>query len=206
MIILENVTKIFKKKPVLQKISYRFEGGKAYLLKGTNGSGKTMFLRLLCKLIEPTTGTMHMDGKYSYGVVIENPCFLKHETVEYNLMLLASIRKTAGKEIISEWMKRFGLYEMRRLPVRKLSLGMTQRLALCQAFMESPDVILLDEPFNALDEENIQILMGILEEEKKKGRLIVVAAHMIGEKINSFFDEEIQLSDGKIMNTIAAVR
>ena len=97
----------------------------------------------------------------------------KHETVLYNLKYLASIRKKIDVKTIQKWLKVFNLYDQKNVRVGKLSLGMKQRLALCQAFMENPDILLLDEPFNALDHENSIILKDIIENEKRNRKIII---------------------------------
>lgn len=200
MIELEKVCKIISKNEVLHEINYTFEEGKCYLLSGPNGGGKTMLLRIICGLIKPTTGFVSGTENKTFGIIIENPEFFKNETVFYNLKYLASINKKIGDDVIDEWLKTFNLFEQRKTPVRKLSLGMKQRLALCQAFMENPDVILLDEPFNALDTENAEVLKSVITKEKSKGKIIAVAAHNLSEDVKGIFDCNIVIENGCIKN------
>lgn len=200
MIELEKVCKIISKNEVLHEINYTFEEGKCYLLSGPNGGGKTMLLRVICGLIKPTIGFVSGAENKTFGIIIENPEFFKNETVFYNLKYLASINKKIGDDVIDEWLKTFNLFEQRKTPVRKLSLGMKQRLALCQAFMENPDVILLDEPFNALDTENAEVLKSVITKEKSKGKIIAVAAHNLSEEVKEIFDYNIVIENGCIKN------
>lgn len=93
MISLREVSKSIKNKQVLDNISIEFEEGKMYLLKGHNGCGKTMLLRMICNLIKPTSGYIENEKDYTYGVMIENPQFIESETGYYNLKYLASIQK-----------------------------------------------------------------------------------------------------------------
>ncbi len=197
MIKLVNVTKEIKGHKVLKNISLNFEKGKIYLLKGHNGCGKTMLLRLLCNLISPTNGTIE-NSNHSYGVIIENPTFIEHESARTNLNILASLKKVIGKKEIDENLKRYNLYEHAEKKVSKYSLGMKQRLAICQATMENPQVLLLDEPFNALDEKNLDIVVSYLKE-IKKDKLIVIAAHGIDGSLEALFDEVILMNDGNII-------
>lgn len=198
MITLENISKELKGKKVLQNINIEFKEGKAYLLKGHNGSGKTMLLRMLCGLIRPTSGKLIKSNDYTFGVIIENPTFLENETALYNMKYLAAINNKVNEEGIIESLKQVNLYNERNNQVKTFSLGMKQRLALCQAIMEYPEIFLLDEPFNALDEENYDMAIKLLSALKKNGKLIIVASHGFSENNTAFFDEIVTLSEGKL--------
>ena len=95
-------------------------------------------------------------------------------------------------------MKKLGLYEVRNNKVKTFSLGMKQRLALCQAFMEDPDVLLLDEPFNAIDDDNLIKVIDLLNEFKNKNKIIIIASH--GDIKGCNFDKIIKMSDGKVVS------
>ncbi|CAH0344396.1 ABC transporter ATP-binding protein [Bacillus sp. CECT 9360] len=196
MIKLEAVNKELKDKKVLQDISVSFEKGKVYLLKGHNGSGKTMLLRLLCDLIKPTRGTVEKP-KYTYGIMIENPSFIEHESARSNLKFLASIQKKIGPQEIELNLNKVNLLDVADKKVKNYSLGMKQRLAFCQAIMEDPDVLLLDEPFNALDDENFAEMIRILQN-IKTNKIIVIAAHGFNLSEIPLFDKVITMNDGKI--------
>lgn len=196
MITLELVSKILKKKTILQNISVEFQQGEIYLLKGHNGSGKTMLLRLLCDLIRPTSGRVDKPS-YTYGVMIENPSFIEHETARYNLKFLASIQKKITAKDISFYLEKVNLLEFANTKVKDFSLGMKQRLAFCQAIMENPDVLLLDEPFNALDELNFSQTVNLLQEMKSE-KIIVIAAHGFNLSEIPLFDKVITMDDGQI--------
>lgn len=200
MIKLKNVSKVIKNHTVLDNINLEFKGGNMYLLKGHNGCGKTMLLRMLCGLICPTEGKVETNQDYSYGVLIENPSFMKSETGYYNLKYLASIKKLIGKTEIEEMMKIFNLYDVKDKKVKSYSLGMTQRLGIVQALMENPKVILLDEPFNALDDDNFNITFEYLKKEREKGKIIVIAAHSLEQSQIEEFDQVIEMDNGKIKN------
>lgn len=197
MIKLENVSKLIKDKNILVNVNLEFKEGQCYLVKGHNGSGKTMLLRMICGFLKPTDGKVIYDKEYSYGVIIENPAFFLNETAMYNMKYLADINKKIGKEEIEKWLKKFNLLEFKDKKVKTFSLGMKQRLALCQAFMESPDVILLDEPFNAIDEDNLNIVYDLLKEQREAGKIIVIASHI---ENNFNYDSIITMNEGKISN------
>lgn len=198
MIELINVNKSIKKNQVLINLNLKFEEGKSYLLKGHNGSGKTMLLRLLVGLITPSSGNIKQNKDYSYGVIIENPTFFKSETAFYNLKYLANIKNLINEEDINKTLELFNLLEYKNSKVKSFSLGMTQRLALCQAIMENPDVLVLDEPFNAIDETNVEVLIKVLQEYRKAGKIVIVAAHSLPFSYEEIFDEVLTLNSGKV--------
>lgn len=198
MIEVNDVSKTIKQKIILNSLNATFEEGHAYLIKGHNGSGKSMLLRLISGLLKPSTGELRTSQSYRFGVIIESPHFLMNETGLYNLKYLANIRKVIGIDEIYEVMKTFNLYDKKDDKVKTYSLGMKQRLALCQAFMEDPDVLLLDEPFNALDDKNSEVLIQKLIEFKEKGKIIIIAAHGLDRELESMFDEIIYMVDGTI--------
>lgn len=199
MIELENVEKTIKGKTVLKNINLIINHNDYMLLRGHNGCGKTMLLRLIAGLISPTNGQMHSEKEYTYGVIIENPTFLLGESALYNLKYLAQINNKISTEDILELMKKLNLYDVRNKKVRSFSLGMKQRLAIIQAIMEEPDILLLDEPFNAIDDDNLAIIYDMLNEYQKNGHTIVIASHGdYSKKCN--FNRVISMSDGKIKN------
>ncbi len=202
MLQVKNVSKKIKGKMVLQNINLKFEEGKMYLLQGHNGCGKTMLLRLLCGLISPTMGEVCKNPEYEYGVMIENPSFIEEKSGYYNLKYLASVRNQINTEQINAMLKKFGLFSVKNQRVRKYSLGMKQRMGIIQAIMENPNIILLDEPFNALDEKNYNITLEELIKAKEDGRIVIVAAHLVQEKALEFFDEKIIMEDGSVKEIV----
>ncbi len=197
MIELVNVNKELKKKQVLKDINLKINEGERILLKGHNGCGKTMMLRMLCGLIKPSNGEIKKTKDYTYGVIIENPNFLMSETALYNLRYLASINKKISDDVIMDFLKEFNLYDVKDKKVKTFSLGMRQRLAIIQALMESPDVLLLDEPFNAIDDKNLDVVVNALLRYSKDDNIIVIAAHGVSEK-EDIFNRTIVMSDGNI--------
>ncbi len=133
---------------------------------------------------------------YSYGVIIENPSFFSGETAYYNLKYLADINKKISDDEIYFYLDKLNLLNVKDKKVSTFSLGMKQRLALCQAFMEDPDVLLLDEPFNAIDDDNLEVVLKLIDDFKKKDKIIVIASH--GD-VKFKFDRIIKMSNGKIL-------
>ena len=199
MLKADKITKVLKGNEVLSNISYTFENGKIYLLTGHNGCGKTMLLRALCGLITPDSGEIICDKKCNFGVVIETPKFMENETGYFNLCYLASIRNIINKDTIKENIKLFDLDNVKNKKVKTYSLGMKQRLGLCQAVMEDPDIILLDEPFNAIDEEDLNRIYEILNGFRGKNKIIIIASHGIVDRNKLMIDETIVMDKGKIL-------
>lgn len=197
MITVKNVYKTFKKKEVLKDINLEINKGDFILLQGHNGCGKTMLLRLLCGLITPERGSVcGIEGK-RLGIIIENPSFIPGESAKDNLKFLAGINKKITDSEIDEYLKAFDLYDVRGKKVRTFSLGMKQRLALVQAVMEEPDILLLDEPFNAIDDENLNKIFRILDMYSQNGGTAVIASH--GDyRDKCSFNRVVTMSEGEI--------
>lgn len=183
---IKNVTKIIKHNTVIDNVSLTVNSGKITGLKGVNGSGKTMLMRLVSGLILPTSGEIIIDGETlgkditfprSIGTLIENPAFLDNYSGFQNLKLLASIQGKISDEEIREAIIAVELNPDDKKKFRKYSLGMKQRLGIAAAVMEHPDIIILDEPTNALDSDGVQMVKRILQKEKARGALILIPCH-----------------------------
>lgn len=203
---LKNVSKRLNDVTVLEDISLTLESGTIYGLKGKNGCGKTMLMRMMAGLIYPTSGTVSIGGEIlhkdiatprSIGILIENPAFLPGYTGQRNLELLAGLTGKADRTQIAKTMSRVGLDPNDKRTYRKYSLGMKQRLGIACALMECPDLILLDEPINAIDEKGVPKIWEALQEEKQRGALIVLACHDT-EELTSLADQIITIEEGKI--------
>ena len=183
---VKSVTKVLRKITVLEDVNLILESGTIYGLRGVNGSGKTMLMRLIAGLIRPTRGEVFLDGKQlgkdlsfppDMGMLIENPAFLDGYTAAQNLRLLAGIRKKVTEERIREVLEQVGLGWEDKRKYRQFSLGMKQRLGIAGAVLEHPQLLLIDEPTNALDTDGVEMVQELLLEEKKRGALIVLACH-----------------------------
>ncbi len=199
-----NYTKKIKGNTILDNINYTFESGKIYGIIGRNGSGKTMLLRAVCGLIFPDNGEVYIDDKQLHkdisfpdncGVIIENSELLPNFSGFENLKILSKIKKTATDDDIKKALETVGLDSKKK--VKAYSLGMKQRLSIAQAIFENPELLLMDEPTNALDESGVDMLRNILQEFREKGAIILIASHN-KEDIEILADEIIHISDGKI--------
>lgn len=208
---IENYHKTIKGVPILTDINLELDSGKIYGLKGKNGSGKTMLMRAISGLILPSKGNVWIDDKQlgkdisfppSIGILIENPSFISHYTGKKNLQLLASIQKIVNDSEIAETLEKVGLDPNDKRTYRKYSLGMKQRLGIAAAIMGSPDIVILDEPINALDESGAKMIRELLNELKNKGTLLIIACHD-AEELKFLTDEIYVISDGKIINEVS---
>ena len=209
---LEHYTKNFKKVTVLDDINLTLESEKVIGLKGKNGSGKTMLMRAISGLILPTSGKVFINDKElgkqisfppSIGLLIENPSFIANYTGFKNLKILASIQNKISDEEIREAIRKVGLKPDDPRTFKKYSLGMKQRLGIAAAIMEKPDIVILDEPINALDEAGAGLIKGILDELKANGSLIIIACHDT-EELNYLSDEVYEIYEGQLVDKEAA--
>lgn len=204
MIQIRHLSKTYRKNTVLRDISLELHEGHIYGLVGPNGCGKTTLMRCICGFTQPTSGYVIVNGCLvggkaalrrnlglqkqsafdkaadfapSTGVIIESPGFLPNETGLCNLTLLANMSGRATRQDARQAMLLLGLDPDERKPVGKYSLGQRQRLGFAQAFMENPDVLILDEPFNAMDSSSMEQVHSLLGQFKQMRKLILLASH-----------------------------
>ena len=203
-ICVENVTKAFGNQEVLKAVCVKFEMGKIYGIVGRNGSGKTVLLKCICGLLYPSTGTVTVDGKVvgkdvdypeNIGFIIETPGFLPRYSGLKNLKYLASIRGKVKEDEIRKYMELVGLNPNDKKHVGNYSLGMKQRLGIAQALMENPDILILDEPMNALDNNGVEEMRSVLLKMKEQGKLIIIASH-VRDDIDILCDEVYGIDAG----------
>ena len=183
---VQNVVKRFRDQVVLKNVSISFEKGQIHGIVGRNGSGKTVLFKCICGLMHPEEGVIFVNGKRvgrdvdmpeDIGAIIEAPGFLPNYSGYKNLRFLANIRRKIGKEEILNVLKTVGLDPESRKHVGKYSLGMRQRLGIAQAIMEDPEILILDEPMNGLDNAGVQDIRALLLEHKAQGTTILLASH-----------------------------
>ncbi len=201
---VKNVSKTLKKVKVVDNVSVTFESGKIYGLIGRNGSGKSVFLKILCSFYIPDSGTITQDG-YDYikhndfpkdtRAFIETPNFISDMTGFENLKNLAKIQnKITDKEIL-EALEDVCLIQEKDKPYDNYSLGMKQKLGIAQVLMEKPKFMILDEPFNGIDEESVKKIKTLIKKLKKEDKLIIITSH-IKEDILYLADEVYKFNSG----------
>lgn len=185
-LLVNDISKSIGGKAVLSNVSLCLESGNVYGFSGRNGSGKTMLFRALSGLMKTDSGTVVWDGRTvgkdfsvlpGLGIVLENAALFPNLTGMQNLMYLAGLTRRIGRREIEDAMARAGLDPADKRTYRKYSLGMKQRLAVAQAVMEKPDVLMLDEPTNGLDDAGVEKIRQIILKEKERGALILLASH-----------------------------
>lgn len=192
---IKNLCKNFKDKEVLKDLSYNFEIGNIYCIKGKNGSGKTTLFKILLKLINYNSGKINTNLKIS-GLIEEASGYKDISVFEQLIYLLGNSKVV--REKIEEYAKLFNIVDALNKPFSKLSLGMKQKVALIYIFINDCDVILLDEPTISLDIDACHTLKELIIEKKKLGKCIIICSHD-SYFLNVFKDSiNLNLIDGKL--------
>ena len=186
IISLKQVNKSFSGRRVLSGISLNVEKGSTVGIVGTNGSGKSVLFNLICGFLIPDSGQVCVRGQVlgtgrdfpeNMGVLINSPGFIGLNTGLQNLRYLAGIRGVAGDKEIRSAMQKVGLDPEDKTKVEHYSLGMKQKLGIAQAIMENQDILILDEPFNALDYKTCNDIKEIIRILQAEGRTILMTSH-----------------------------
>jgi ABC-type multidrug transport system ATPase subunit len=173
-----SVSKRYGEKRVLDRLDFELERGGFMLVTGPNGSGKTTLLRLCAGLAIPTAGELDVGvGRASIGFLGHEPLVYRELTAIENLNLYGRLyRVPERRERVGMLLERFGLWEARGERAGSFSRGMLQRLALCRALLHEPELLILDEPYSALDDDGAHLLDRELAE-LRRTRTLLVATH-----------------------------
>ena len=202
----KNIIKKFDNNLIIKGINYKFEEGKIYGLYGLNGSGKSVFLKLICGFYIPTSGEIlyngiNLNNKKEFcneiRALIEKPSFFSDLTGYENLKLLANIQKKISDKEIMEALDIVNLINEKDKRYNNYSLGMKQKLGIAQAIMEKTKFIVLDEPFNGIERDTVIKIKDYLKSLKDNGVTIVISSH-IKEDLSEVVDEMIYFEDGAI--------
>ncbi len=204
---LRNITKRFSRNVVLKDVSLTIEKGTTIGLIGDNGSGKSVLFKVLCGLVKPDRGEVFIQGRKlgekedfpeNMGVFINSPGFIGLYSGYKNLEFLANIRGIIGEKEIKEAMYKVGLDPENKTKVDNYSLGMKQKLGLAQAIMENQDILVLDEPFNALDYKSYHDMKEIIRILQAEGKTILLTSHNYND-IEQLCNEVFVINEGKLL-------
>lgn len=205
-ITFKHYTKKIRNKTILDDINLELTTGKIYGLYGENGSGKSMLLRAISGLIYPTSGSVEINDKVitkdidfpeSLGLMIENIKLQEAFNAKLNLQILRDIKKTATDADIDWALNAIGLKADDSTKVKDFSLGMNQKLAIAQTIFEKPEIILMDEPTNALDFASIERFRKLVLELKAPNRIIIIASHN-QDDLSVLSDTFLEMSEGRL--------
>ncbi len=189
---VQNVTKFFGDFPAVRSVSFEAEAGSILALLGRNGAGKTTMLGMLAGISQPSQGSIQLGGASSnadrrrrVGILGHGQWLYDDLTAEENLRFFARLYKLENAdERIARWLADTGLERFSRSHISGFSRGMRQRLAVARAFLHDPEILLLDEPWTALDDRAIEFLSSKILEARQRGATIVVCSHQLQEAIS----------------------
>ena len=196
--------KNFKNKHVLNQINIHVPEGKIYCIMGPNGAGKSTLLKMISGIEKPTEGDINFKGENwkredlkTIGSLIEEPGLFDNLTVEDNIKLKLKLHHVENKDQ-EQILNTLGFGDHNQEKVKGFTTGMRQRLGIALAFMGNPDLVVLDEPTNGLDTFGIHELRELLMLEKKQGKTIIIASHMLSE-IQKVADRIAILGNGELL-------
>lgn len=200
IITIKGLSKSFKNKQVLNNIDLTIDENKIIGIIGRNGSGKTVLLKIISGLYFKDTGNIEYNEKYTinndYGILIDSG-FLDNDTGYENLKNLALLRNKITDNDIIDVIKWVGLDPYDKTKYKNYSTGMKQKLKIAQAVMEKPKVLILDEPFNGLDQKSVDYFRNEIIKFKKEGSTIIITSHY-KEDIEKLCDIVYEMNEGKI--------
>lgn len=203
LIEINQVNKSLKGFMIFENLNFNVEKGKTYGIIGPNGSGKSVLFKLICGFMFPDSGKIIVKGEElgtnkrfpsNFGIIIDRPGYIAGKTGFENLKALAMINNKINDERIKLTMQLLGLQPDAKQKVKNYSLGMKQKLAIAQAIMEDQQTLILDEPFNALDEDSLRNIRQLLLEFKKEGKTILLTSHN-REDIELICDEVYKINN-----------
>ena len=205
---VENLSKSFKHNIIFENVNIIFEPGHIYGFIGRNGTGKTVFLKTLCGILNADTGRILFDDEEtlrttgvpkSTRALIEKPEMINELTGFENLKLIASIQNTINDDRIKEVLKLVGLDNEDKKKFKNYSLGMKQKLGIAQVIMEDADFLIFDEPFNGLDNKSCDDMRKLFKQLKKQGKILIVATH-VKEDIDNLIDVLYRIDNGSLIH------
>ena len=204
----EAVTKRFDDRPVLSGVSLTLEPGQVVHLVGPNGSGKTTFARIVATLLPPDEGEILVDDvpvserrsqtRRAIGFASHAPLLYLALTPVENLEFFARLSGAKdGRRRALELLERFGLEQVAHRPIAHFSRGMLQRVVLCRALLNDPELLILDEPYAGLDDAGVLAVNQVLAEVRKRGRTVLLIAHD-KERGGGVITRTVRLRNGRV--------
>ena len=201
MIAFENISISFKNIQILNNANLNIKEGEIIRISGKNGCGKSTLLKIAVGLLKPDSGKVIYE-KYGdeIGALIENPSFIENETALYNLKFLYNLKNKFDLDNVKQTMCEFSLDPLSKIPVKKYSVGMRQKLGIIQAIMENQKIIFLDEPTRGLDDESVEHFYQVIHKLHKEKKTIIICSH---EKLEGIvFDKEYFIENAKIITKV----
>lgn len=204
---LSNLSKSFNKNELFNNLNLEVPQGSTVGIIGENGSGKSVLFKLIAGLEKPDKGEVIVDNIYigkeqdfpnKIGIMVNQPGYMENLNGLENLKLLAEIKGIINEDSIIKTMKRVGLDSSNRTPVKNYSMGMKQKLGIAQSIMENQSIILLDEPFNALDHKSTIELFNIIRSIKDEGKSLLITSHQ-HEILEKVCDEIYIIEDKNLL-------
>lgn len=197
---IRHLYKKYKNVEIIKNIDIRFQAGTVYGIVGRNGSGKSVFFKMILGFIKPTNGLIKfMCDKEEFqpriAAVIDGSDLHPELSAMENLIYLSKFKKLIGLDEIKAALKRVGLDPSNSLPIKKYSIGMKKRLVIAQAIMEPIDILVMDEPTNGLDDSGVQMLYNVVTDIKRQGGIVLVSSHS-REDITSMCDYVYRMKEG----------
>ncbi len=200
------VSKYFGDFPALRQVDLEASQGRVLAMLGRNGAGKTTMLRILAGLSAPSEGEIRFplageddrDRQRAIGMVGHGSWIYDDLTAEENLRFFCRLYDVAGtSEVVSNWLQRVGLERFRNARAIEFSRGMRQRLTLARAFLHNPAILLLDEPWTALDDRAMELLSSLIRDARERDRCVIICSHQLREALE-LADDVALLHRGRI--------
>lgn len=205
---LRDVSKAFGKNILYKNVNLKVEKGEFLGFVGGNGTGKSVLFQIITGFVHADDGTVLVNGEIlgkngqdfpeNVGILINEVGYIEYYSGYKNLKLLAEIRGKIEDRKIQETMRLVGLDDKDKTPVKKYSMGMKQKLGIAQAIMENQEIIILDEPYNALDYQSNQEITRILKQLKEQGKTLLITSHQ-HEYLKRLCDKLYCISDNQIL-------
>ena len=204
---VNDVTKQFAGETILENVQLKVAQGKSVGIVGGNGSGKSLLFKLICGFEKPSKGQVKIRGRVlgeeldfpeNVGVIINEPGYIELFSGFKNLQFLAAINNKISKKEIKAAMELVGLNPSNKTKVKDYSLGMKQKLGIAQAIMENQDILILDEPFNALDYKIYNDVKDIIQQLKAQGKTILLTSHHFAD-IDELCDDVFVIEEGNLV-------